>query len=52
LLDKKIDSECEIGVSVTNPRDQKGHIVYDVKGIDKDGTFEVVRRFNDFYYFR
>ena len=32
-----------------NPILQNGHIVYLVKGVDKQGPWEGMRRFNEFY---
>jgi hypothetical protein len=37
---------------VRNPRDQGGHIVYDVRGMDRDGSYEGTRRYTDFNAFR
>lgn len=34
---------------VDNPIKLAGHIVYHVKGVDKLGTFEGNRRYNEFY---
>ena len=37
-----------------NPRrlNNGGHVVYDVKGFDKEGSFEGERRYSDFNSFR
>lgn len=35
--------------AVTNPTLQANHIVYHVKGIDRQGPWEGLRRFNEFY---
>jgi hypothetical protein len=32
--------------SVSSPQMQSGHIVYRVRGTDREGTWEVVRRYN------
>merc|ERR1719469_115105 len=35
--------------SVKNPHDSGGHIVYEVHGMDDQGEWEGLRRFNEFY---
>lgn len=35
--------------TVSNPLMSGGHIVYSVKGVDKQGTWEGQRRYNEFY---
>ena len=52
LLPQKLEKEEIMDVYVKNPMDQSGHIVYDVKGIDRDGVFEGKRRYNDFLAIR
>lgn len=41
------DDNFDFGVS--NPTLQAGHIVYHVKGVDRVGTWEGLRRYNEFY---
>ena len=43
-----LTDEAGLQFSVTNPHDHSGHIVYDVKGVDKKGPFDCQRRYNDF----
>ena len=38
-----------IKFTVRNPHDYHGHIVYEVEGEDEKGTFNVNRRYNDFF---
>lgn len=47
-----LDNEEVMEVYVRNPKNNGGHIVYEVKGMDKDGPYEGVRRYNDFNAFR
>lgn len=49
LIEKEVDLD---DVFVKNPRDHQGHIIYDVRGKDKEGFFEGPRRYNDFNAFR
>ena len=42
-------NDFEYDYSVKNPQDQGGHIVYDVRGKDKQGPWEGKRRYNEFY---
>ena len=38
--------------TVKNPQNVGGHIAYEVKGEDKTGKFEGLRRYNEFYALR
>lgn len=42
-------NDFEFKFSVKNPQDNGGHITYDTRGEDRQGPFEVKRRYNDFY---
>ena len=41
--------EYTIKFTVRNPQDSHGHIVYEVTGEDTNGSFDVKRRYNDFF---
>ena len=43
-----LTDEVGLQFSVSNPHDYHGHIVYDVKGVDRQGVFECKRRYNEF----
>mmetsp|Transcript_48352 Transcript_48352/g.35540 ORF Transcript_48352/g.35540 Transcript_48352/m.35540 type:complete len:238 (-) Transcript_48352:225-938(-) len=51
-LYQRVEDEELLDIYVKNPTDYNGHIVYDVKGVDKDGIFDGRRRYNDFLAFR
>jgi hypothetical protein len=38
--------------TVSNPIKMGGHIVYTIKGVDRDGPFEECRRFKEFFALR
>jgi hypothetical protein len=38
--------------TVSNPIKMSGHIVYTIKGVDRDGPFEECRRFKEFFALR
>ena len=42
-------SNYEFEFYVRNPQDNGGHIAYDTKGKDRQGSWEGKRRYNDFY---
>lgn len=42
-------NDIEYDFSVKNPQDFGGHIVYDVKGKDKQGPWEGKRRYSEFF---
>ena len=43
------DNEQILTYTVTNPHDERGHIVYEVRGVDSQGEFSGNRRYNDFH---
>lgn len=42
-------NDAEFNYSVKNPHDNGGHIVYDVRGKDRQGPWEGNRRYNEFF---
>ena len=46
------DDENESEFTVTNPQNNNGHIVYECRGVDDQGTWTGMRRFNEFYMLR
>lgn len=42
-------NDYEQEFSVRNPQDNGGHITYDVRGKDRQGVWEIKRRYSDFY---
>lgn len=43
------ETEFALRYTVKDPHDQGGHIVYDVHGYDKEGEWEGLRRYNEFF---
>jgi sorting nexin-1/2 len=42
-------NDAEFNYSVKNPQDNGGHIAYEVRGKDRQGSWECKRRFNEFF---
>jgi hypothetical protein len=46
---KTLIEDDNFDFQVTNPQLHSGHIVYHVRGVDKQGNWEGLRRYNEFF---
>ena len=44
-----IETTSEMEFTCTNPQNKNGQVVYSCKGVDKDGSWEGDRRYNEFF---